>query len=156
MSDHLTLSETIRSTSEGDRVWQQERAILEATERLCELMERDNVTRSDLAYRLGKSRGFVSQILNGEANMTLRTLSDAFFALGRAVHITDGALAAGHDTPGLMQICSTTVDWSRGTKSASSSVIKEEIKWDKVIPVRINPVKLPPYGKEKDHEKASA
>ena len=47
------------------------------------LMERLGVTRSDLARRLGKNKAFVSRVLGGERNVTLRTLADIAFYLDR-------------------------------------------------------------------------
>ena len=40
------------------------------------------ITRAELANRLGKSRGWVTQLLDGEANKTIRTVADAFAVLG--------------------------------------------------------------------------
>src|SRR4051812_37073738 len=75
---------------EGMKLFQQERAILEATMRICEAMKEQGVSRSQLAQKLGKSKGYVSQLLDGQQNMTLRTLSDVFLVLGRAVHLHTG------------------------------------------------------------------
>jgi len=61
----------------------QERAIYEVTELLESLMGEMNITRSELARRLGKSRGWVTQLLDGEANKTIRTIADVFAVLGR-------------------------------------------------------------------------
>ncbi len=65
------------------RLYQQERAIYEVTELLESLMEEVGVSRSELARRLGKSKGWVTQLLDGEANKTIRTVADAFAVLGR-------------------------------------------------------------------------
>lgn len=72
---------------EFDRLLEQERLILHATETICELIEKRGVSRADLAREIGKSRGFVTQILSGDRNMTLRTLSDFAFALSARVSI---------------------------------------------------------------------
>jgi hypothetical protein len=93
MPSRNPLAEQIRATKDGDKLWQQERTILEATERICELMEKRNVNRVQLAEMIDKHKSRVSQLLDGTANMTLRTLSDIYFALGRAVKITDTPLA---------------------------------------------------------------
>lgn len=116
-----TLSDQVCSTDQGERIWQQERTILDATERICELMLKNKVTRSDLAYRLGKSKGYVSQLLDGERNMTLRTLSDVFVALGRAVHITDANLNSGIDAPGVFRIFEETVGWKQPEQVRSTN-----------------------------------
>jgi transcriptional regulator with XRE-family HTH domain len=70
---------------------------MEVTERICELMSADNVSRSELADRLGvKSRGYVTQILGGK-NLTLRTVSDIYLALNRQFHPSDSPLVQEHD-----------------------------------------------------------
>jgi transcriptional regulator with XRE-family HTH domain len=75
--------ERLMSTPEGKRLLEQERLILQATERIVELMQEQHVTRTQLAKRLGRSKGWISQLLAGEANFTLRTLADVFGALGQ-------------------------------------------------------------------------
>ena len=67
---------------ESMRFYQQERIILDVTERICEAMEEQRINRVQLALKLGKSKGYISQLLDGSANMTLRTMSDVFLALG--------------------------------------------------------------------------
>src|SRR5438874_10283574 len=64
------------------RLFQQERAIYEVTELLESLMREMGITRAELAKRLGKSRGWVTQLLDEEANKTIRTVADAFAVLG--------------------------------------------------------------------------
>lgn len=67
------------------RFYAQDIAMLAATEALLGVMEQRGVSRSELAERIGKSKGFVSQVLSGSRNMTLRTLADLFWALGLEV-----------------------------------------------------------------------
>ena len=50
--------------------------IYHLTEDLLVLLESKGIKKSDLARALGKSRSFVSQLLSGQRNMTLGTLSD--------------------------------------------------------------------------------
>jgi len=50
--------------------------IYNLTEDLLVLLEDRQVTKADLAKKLGKSRSFVTQLLSGSRNMTLGTLSD--------------------------------------------------------------------------------
>ncbi|QDT52430.1 hypothetical protein Pan44_04410 [Caulifigura coniformis] len=72
-----------RTEENNDLVeFQREYTVLEATELICKLMAEKNVKRSELASLLGKSKGYISQLLDGETNMTLATLSDVFTALG--------------------------------------------------------------------------
>lgn len=64
-------------------LWNQEGAILDTTELICELMKEAGVSRSQLAHRLGKSKGYVTQLLDGSRNMTIRTVSDVLTNLGQ-------------------------------------------------------------------------
>ncbi|MFH0983411.1 MAG: helix-turn-helix transcriptional regulator [Planctomycetota bacterium] len=89
-----TLTAKLTATAEGMRLYQQERAILEVTELLCQIMDEDDVSRAELARRMGKTKGYVTQLLDGRANMTIRTISDVFCALNRGVHFQDGPLRA--------------------------------------------------------------
>jgi transcriptional regulator with XRE-family HTH domain len=75
----------LRTTTEGAKALRQEEFILEVTELICKLMKQQGVSRTELANRMGKSKGRISQLLDGEANLTLRTLSDIFDALGHKV-----------------------------------------------------------------------
>lgn len=81
------LSAKVRATEEGNRLYWQERTILDVTERILQIMAESNVSRSELARRLGKSKGYVTQLLNGTTNMTLRTVTDVFTVLGHAINV---------------------------------------------------------------------
>jgi transcriptional regulator with XRE-family HTH domain len=82
MSRQSSLKDRLTKTHEGLLLWHQERSILDVTEKICELMEREGVNRAQLAKRLGKTRGYVTQLLDGTTNMTVRTISDVFTVLG--------------------------------------------------------------------------
>ena len=88
-----TFVEKVTATREGKRLYEQERAILEVTELICKLMERQNVSKSELARRLGKSKAYVTQLLDGRANMTLRTISDVLFALDSSLRVQEESLS---------------------------------------------------------------
>lgn len=60
----------------------EESFILDVTEEIHEKMEVLGVSRAQLADRMGKSKAYVSQLLSGSRNMTLRSLADISFALG--------------------------------------------------------------------------
>jgi transcriptional regulator with XRE-family HTH domain len=68
------------------RLFQQERAIYEVTELIESLMQEQGVSRTELAKRLGKTKGWITQLLDGEANKTIRTVADTFAVLGREYH----------------------------------------------------------------------
>jgi transcriptional regulator with XRE-family HTH domain len=51
-------------------------------------MRENKITRADLAHEMGVSPGRVSQILSGDENLTLRTLSSVVDALGARFELT--------------------------------------------------------------------
>jgi transcriptional regulator with XRE-family HTH domain len=61
--------------------------ILEFTESLVREMERQGVTRSELARRIGATPAYVTKILRGKANFTLETMVRLARALGADLHI---------------------------------------------------------------------
>jgi len=61
--------------------------IVEFTEDLCRLMKEKNVSRAELAKKIGTSRAYVTKLLGGNANFTLATMVKLAFALDGAVHV---------------------------------------------------------------------
>jgi transcriptional regulator with XRE-family HTH domain len=83
-----TILDEYLKDDEFRKAFAQEDLIMEVTETLCELLEKEKVSRKELAERLGKSKGFVSQLLNGGRNLTLRTVADILHVLGYKVNLT--------------------------------------------------------------------
>ena len=65
---------------EDQRAFAKERCVLAVTEALHNAMEHSGINQAEVAERLGKSRGYVSRVLNGAHNMTLYTLGDILWA----------------------------------------------------------------------------
>jgi plasmid maintenance system antidote protein VapI len=61
--------------------------ISEFTEDLSRLMAEKEVTRAELARRMGTSRAYITKMLGGNANFTLLTMVKLAMALDGAVHI---------------------------------------------------------------------
>ena len=76
-----------RKKGDYERLVAQETLILDATELIVDLLERHSISRQELARKLGKSKGFVTQLLSGERNMTLRTLADLGYVLGQRIEL---------------------------------------------------------------------
>lgn len=70
------------SSSENRLLLREEEFILEVTELLCEILRKEGISKVELARRLGRTKGFVTQILSGGRNLTLRTVADVVDALG--------------------------------------------------------------------------
>lgn len=75
--------EQLLTSPDNVRRFQQERAILEVTELIEQAMQESGVGRSELAKLLGRSKAWVTQLLDGEGNKTIRTVADALAVLGR-------------------------------------------------------------------------
>jgi transcriptional regulator with XRE-family HTH domain len=87
-----TMVEELTSTPEGMAAFQQERVILEVAILIRRLLKEQGLSKADLAARLGRSKAFVTQLLDGHANMTLRTISDVMCALGHSLRVSAGDL----------------------------------------------------------------
>lgn len=90
--DPKTLVGQFVESQEGARLFQQERAIYEITELIEQRMKENGISRSQLAEKLGKTKVWVAQLLDGEANKTIRTVADVFSVLGRSLHFCDGPI----------------------------------------------------------------
>jgi transcriptional regulator with XRE-family HTH domain len=69
------------SSPENRRLLREEELIVGVAETIWREMERQGVSRAALAERLGNTPGYVTQILSGSRNLTLRTLADVADAL---------------------------------------------------------------------------
>lgn len=88
MSHKLTDYEAFEISSVSNRrLLRQEELILEVTEILSQALKKEGITKKDLADRLGKTKGFVSQVLTGGRNLTLRTIADIADALECRIRI---------------------------------------------------------------------
>ncbi len=76
-----------QSSVRNRRLLREEELILDVTEALSEMLEEKDVAQTMLAQKLGKTKGFVSQILAGGRNLTLRTIADIADALGYRTRI---------------------------------------------------------------------
>ncbi|MGV4983259.1 helix-turn-helix domain-containing protein [Streptomyces sp. NRAIS4] len=83
-----------RTTSAASRIARQ------ATASLAGLLAGQGKTRSDLAAAMGVSPGRVSQIMSGDANLTVRTLAAVAEALDADVQITFRARPQSADAKG--------------------------------------------------------
>lgn len=77
------LNEHLRTPTER-RMYAQELAVLLASQAIVDAMESAHLNRAELAARIGKTKGFVSQVLSGR-NMTMRTLGDLLWACDKQV-----------------------------------------------------------------------
>lgn len=89
----IMLAGDLQNDPELKNLYYQEQLILEVTETIAKLMHTHKVSKSALAGRLDKGRSYVTQLLDGTCNMTLRTISDVFVALDSMLIPTAGPLS---------------------------------------------------------------
>lgn len=80
---------------ERRRVFEQERLMVDATELLSTVMELRGTTRAELAEQLGRSKAYITQMLRGNQNLTLRTIADVFCVLNCRLLVVAEPIAAG-------------------------------------------------------------
>lgn len=129
----MTLMDKYTQDPQFARLLAQEELILEVTETLCALLEKEGVSRTELARRLGKTKGFVSQLLGGGRNLTLRTLADVLSVLGYRLQLKPEKLG-GEPGDNKDQKILTCHAWRQATEAPRSSW--EKISWpDNYLPL---------------------
>jgi transcriptional regulator with XRE-family HTH domain len=82
-----TQYDILMEDAEFRRLLSMETLVTGASEMIARLMAEQNVSKADLARSLNKSRAWVTQLLSGKANMTVRTLAEVAHALGAEVKL---------------------------------------------------------------------
>jgi transcriptional regulator with XRE-family HTH domain len=65
-----------------------EGVLLNINEQIVRLLERNRVTRSELAEKLGVSNAYITKLLNGNENLTIKQLVRLAVALGCTIDVT--------------------------------------------------------------------
>jgi transcriptional regulator with XRE-family HTH domain len=79
-------SELIAAAERKPAYWA-EGAWLRFTEELLALMEAQNVSRAELARRVGVSPAYITKVFRGTVNLTLETMSRLALAVGASVRL---------------------------------------------------------------------
>lgn len=75
------------NTDEDRRLMDQEGLIFDVSQLIWELLEDNKMSRAELARRLGTSKSYITKLLRGYSNLTLRSLADIFGAFDKEVII---------------------------------------------------------------------
>jgi DNA-binding phage protein len=102
-----TRHELLMQDPEYRRLFAIESLVTDAAELVAQLMQDQRVNKAELARRLGKSRAWVTQLLSGRANMTIRTFAEAVYALGSQVKLDAQPQVAERDQPSVHQSWAT-------------------------------------------------
>lgn len=85
----------LKATKEGQLALVTEGLMVDATELIAEAMESEGISRAELARRIDRSPAFVTKVLRGTSNFTLRTLAHILFALGYTIRLRVEKVDAG-------------------------------------------------------------
>lgn len=113
-----------------EKAFAREDLIYNLTEDLLIVMESKGITKNNLARQMNKSKSYISQVLNGSRNMTLKTLSDMCFELNCHIQfkLTEKNLDENTEWN---KVPSVLV--SKKTKATQTNVIQvENSKWKKL------------------------
>ena len=80
MEKDSVLAEYLQEVQDDPEFWTEHVLLELRTALLCRMKDR-NVRRSELAEKMGKQRSYISKLLTGHHNSTLRTLVEACVAL---------------------------------------------------------------------------
>lgn len=94
------LEQWLDESSENRRLFAQEGLILEVSKAIYAALEKFGKKKVDIANALNVNKAYISQVLSGSRNMTLRTLSDICFAIGIEPVISIDR----HDSPELVRL----------------------------------------------------
>jgi transcriptional regulator with XRE-family HTH domain len=67
--------------------------IVECTELLSRVMHEKQISKAELAQRVGKSRAWATQLLSGGRNVTARTLAEVAYELGVELRLESSPIA---------------------------------------------------------------
>jgi transcriptional regulator with XRE-family HTH domain len=116
-----TVYEKYLENESFERIMAQEDFIMEVTENFCKVLNEEHISRSRLAILMGKTKGFISQVLNGGRNLTLRSLADLAFALGYTVSIS--LVKKEHKIK--TDSSSFVLDWNKDRKKISATILNK-------------------------------
>ena len=95
-----TQYETKLDNPEFRKLFAIEGLAMEAAELLSSLMEEREISKASLARRMGRSRAWITQLLSGKTNMTVKTLAEIAYALDAELELrVAGRSASRQDQP---------------------------------------------------------
>jgi len=123
-----TRHEVLMEDPEYRRLYAIEGLIADAAELVARLMEEQGVNKAELARRLGKSRAWVTQLLSGKANMTMRTFAEVVHALGAQVKLGAETEETGLDQPAPFQSRAAAL-WRAKSGPSRASSLPNRSRW---------------------------
>ena len=83
----MTLRKSFEQLPDGKKLLASAKLRRQIIRALNHALENSNLTQSDLARELGKTRSAVNQVLTGDGNLKIETVAEYFFAMGTELEI---------------------------------------------------------------------
>lgn len=81
-----------------------EKVLFDLGEQVCTIMETSDISRSELARRMEVSPAYITKVLSGNPNLTIKSLIKLSDALGQELHVElRSAVQAGQVAPTVVQ-----------------------------------------------------
>ena len=94
----MSFSDLIQEAKSRDDYWIED-AILQFTMRLHEQMQKQGISKTELASRIGTSQPYITRIRKGRDNLTIATMVKLARAVGLKVQISLGETGAEEVAP---------------------------------------------------------
>jgi transcriptional regulator with XRE-family HTH domain len=94
----MSFSDLIQDAKSRDDYWTED-AILQFTMQLHEQMQKQGLTKTELANRIGASQPYITRILKGRDNLTIATMVKLARAVGLKIQISLGETGAEEVAP---------------------------------------------------------
>lgn len=88
----MTTYDKLLATPEGRFAFCVELGITNVTELLCDHLEKSGMTRTALAKGMGVTPGRVTQLLDGNANLTLASVARALAVFGHVLQVSSAPI----------------------------------------------------------------
>ena len=123
-----TQHEVLMESPEFRKLLAVESLTAEASETIARLMHEQKVSKAELARRRNKSRAWVTQLLSGKTNMTVRTLAEVSHELGAEIklhaHPNSGGAARSKTESGWGPVVYTFDGYRLGGQTARGDVFR--------------------------------
>jgi len=83
-----TFIEKLLTDPEGKKLYFREDLIFEITESISKVMKEKRISKAELSKRADISESDITQILSGDHNVLLTTISDLFYALNSKLSVS--------------------------------------------------------------------
>lgn len=90
----MSIYDKVMATDEGRKAVSVGRALIDATELIVELMQKQGMKRKDLAAKMGVTPSAVTQMLDAEHDMKISTVASALFALDAELELSTRGVGA--------------------------------------------------------------